>query len=1263
MIENNIRMRADRLGHAPALAAQSAPTPLRAVEEKQSPRSSLRGPQISTGPTKSMLKTSKTTLETIVIMEHNARGFSRASKQRTYKFFAKDQCDILVLTETHTSQSNYLKVARSFANDGYFAFTSKGTSASCGVGAVSFNPRFTIKKLQEYSDGRILDFQIVDTRTQEAKNVRAVYAPADGDSSRLSFFENELPVGIDEESNISIILGDFNCCADARDVSDPENFTLTKAAIQLEAFMSSMNMIDAGLTQPHYPSRTWRQLRRDRDQTELLSRRLDRVYVRNDLLNQIIDHRVISPPDLEGGGKMDHLPVVLTLNNQGADTFERGRGFWRASPILFQRPKLQGRLQELAKLMAPVDAPPMQKWMGLKQTFLRCIQQYEKAHEPTQEHILAYEMLTLIEANPRQFTPSMRDEWADRYFTALERSAQIQAIKGTAKADVTAELPGKAMKAQLEGRREQVHLREVYSDASKTSTVTGDKMLDPFVRFYKDLYRKSPIDMSSLDRLLDSWQVDKSVWKGIEAPFTMKELLAALKTCNPNKSPGQDGAGYALYIEMPEVHSILLDAYNSVWTEQESIPDDWLKATIITLYKGKGDLKDIANRRPLTLLNCDYKLLAKMIATRLQRVLTIIISSAQNGFVKGRKIHDNVFLLAEVLRAALAEDDFPLIALLDFTKAFDMIQHDMIEHTLQHIHCPQRVINFLMTILRDRTACILVNGFISEEFNILCGTGQGDPLSALLFVIAVEPLSRAIQQHKDATGIIITSKRSRQQIEIRVGLLADDTTTIANSVRSFRVQQDLVQQYCRASGAQLSAAKSVLLAPRGLPPGEQLPYPLVSDAGERYLGIWFNSHGIVSQRPRLVHETIGKLAKWGSYRASIVGKARAVRTFAFGRFVYPFPENLQPEADELLRKSIQKIIWTVPAWNPGDPPKSRVLIHYNRLMQPSEGPFGGVDLIHPHKFHQAQKAAHLSEVYHSTSSLLTLCWRDQLRDVMFDRDPVHDRAYIINALTRNKACKTLIQAFECATLAPFIRVGVDYRYKIYTTQELYRILVEYDCPGPTPAMKQEEVDFDFKRKTSFDNLHTVQVSRRVRSTVYNAWMKSLPKIYGPDSDSCDRCILAPTEQDDDQSRESSLHLFNQCPDTYQLADAIHQELTRRCGVSFVWTKHRYFTLARKRRTTDVFHRSLSAIFIYTTWIHRNLSKHEYMEWLEDTDKKRAFALFFSELQKSANIAWYKLYAQRRLSTASKWQEMKHDFSQIWHVGKLFEFQNGTLKLM
>ncbi len=92
---------------------------------------------------------------------------------------------------------------------------------------------------------------------------------------------------------------------------------------------------------------------------------------------------------------------------------------------------------------------------------------------------------------------------------------------------------------------------------------------------------------------------------------------------------------------------------------------------------------------------------------------------------------------------------------------------------------------------------------------------------------------------------------------------------------------------------------------------------------------------------------------------------------------------------------------------------------------------------------------------------------------------------------RNKAetsvkKKCLIQAFECATLDPLIKAGVDYRRRTYSVKELYRILIEYDCPARTPAMANEEQTWTFCRATSFRNLRTSQLSLRARSVTYNA---------------------------------------------------------------------------------------------------------------------------------------------------------------------------------
>jgi hypothetical protein len=67
--------------------------------------------------------------------------------------------------------------------------------------------------------------------------------------------------------------------------------------------------------------------------------------------------------------------------------------------------------------------------------------------------------------------------------------------------------------------------------------------------------------------------------------------------------------------------------------------------------------------------------------------------------------------------------------------------------------------------------------------------------------------------------------------------------------------------------------------------------------------------------------------------------------------------------------------------------------------------------------------------------------------------------------------------------------------------------------------------------------------------------------------------------------------------------------------------------------------------------------------VSDEDKRAATALFFSELQKSAKLTWYKLISQRRSTKPKIWNQMKSDFEKEWHIRKLFKFSNNTLILM
>jgi len=105
-----------------------------------------------------------------------------------------------------------------------------------------------------------------------------------------------------------------------------------------------------------------------------------------------------------------------------------------------------------------------------------------------------------------------------------------------------------------------------------------------------------------------------------------------------------------------------------------------------TISKPKGDPLEIDNRRPIALLNLDYKLYSKILNNRLKLILPNLISSFQSGFVKGRLIFDNVILLDSIFNYnnQLGSSN-SIVSFVDFKKAFDSVSHEAIQRTLDHL--------------------------------------------------------------------------------------------------------------------------------------------------------------------------------------------------------------------------------------------------------------------------------------------------------------------------------------------------------------------------------------------------------------------------------------------------------------------------------------------------------------------------------------------------------------------------------------------------
>ena len=225
-----------------------------------------------------------------------------------------------------------------------------------------------------------------------------------------------------------------------------------------------------------------------------------------------------------------------------------------------------------------------------------------------------------------------------------------------------------------------------------------------------------------------------------EGVVTECEVCDALKQVGLNKSPGLDGLPYEVYLRMSHMFVPILTNMFNYWFAQGAIPGSVTKGVITLLKKGGRHVwESLDDYRPITLLNTELKILARVLANRLQLVISDLIGPEQTFAVKRRSIQDNLHLIREVLEGIEDGTEAALISL-DQSKAFDRVDHWFLATVLETARFQPEFRRWISMMYHNPQAVVQVNGRCSRVFAINCLVRQGCPLSPLLYVLALEPL-------------------------------------------------------------------------------------------------------------------------------------------------------------------------------------------------------------------------------------------------------------------------------------------------------------------------------------------------------------------------------------------------------------------------------------------------------------------------------------------------------------------------------------------
>jgi len=304
-------------------------------------------------------------------------------------------------------------------------------------------------------------------------------------------------------------------------------------------------------------------------------------------------------------------------------------------------------------------------------------------------------------------------------------------------------------------------------------TVNQQEINEEFKQFYSRLYStESAGDPTLIDGFLDKLDIPSITLEDkehLEEAITLEEIQQAIRNMQSSKAPGPDGYTaefYKTFIEL--ISPLLLEVFNES-LRTGLLPPTFYQASISLLLKKDKDPLSPGSYRPVSLLDVDVKLLAKIVATRLEKVLPTVISGDQTGFIKDRHLFFNLRRLLNIIYSSSSNSHIPEVLMsLDAEKAFDRVEWDFLFATLSKFGFGTRFIAWIRLLYASPLASVHTNKFRSEYFPLNRSTRQGCPLSPLLFALAIEPLAITLRTTDIYTGI------TRGEREHKVSLYADD---------------------------------------------------------------------------------------------------------------------------------------------------------------------------------------------------------------------------------------------------------------------------------------------------------------------------------------------------------------------------------------------------------------------------------------------------------------------------------------------------------
>ena len=274
------------------------------------------------------------------------------------------------------------------------------------------------------------------------------------------------------------------------------------------------------------------------------------------------------------------------------------------------------------------------------------------------------------------------------------------------------------------------------------------------------------------------------------------EVLKLIKDININKSSAIPNLSSKV---LKPACLALIDQFTFIFNlclEKNEFPEEW-KYTKVTPLPKDGDMSKCTNYRPISLLPLPGKNLEHIIHDRINIFCNDnkIINENQGGFRKKHSTISTVANFTNDIYSAINKKQISIATFIDFSKAFDTVNHQILFLKLQKIGITGNVLKLLQNYLKNRKQKTIVNNTESEFGTISCGVPQGSVLGPLLFLLYINNLCDSVKT-------------------VNTYLYADDTVLVSSAIDIYtahaHLQNDLtnVANWCKSNKLSINIKKT-----------------------------------------------------------------------------------------------------------------------------------------------------------------------------------------------------------------------------------------------------------------------------------------------------------------------------------------------------------------------------------------------------------------------------------------------------------------------